>query len=64
MLVKDLDRFDMVLQAYEYERSENKPGFLQEFFNSTREKFVNAHPKVKELLLELYDARENNVSFD
>lgn len=62
-LVKDLDRFDMVLQAYEYERMEGKPGFLQEFFDSTKEKLAGAHPKVKELLLELYKARENNVAF-
>nr|KAG5694408.1 hypothetical protein BaRGS_017441 [Batillaria attramentaria] len=33
--VKDLDRLDMVMQAYEYERQEQRPGFLQEFFDST-----------------------------
>jgi putative hydrolase of HD superfamily len=63
-LVKELDRFDMVLQAYEYERKEGKPGFLQEFFDSTKEKFVDCHPKVKELILALYAARENNIPFD
>ena len=33
--VKDLDRLDMVIQAYEYEQQEHRPGFLQEFFDST-----------------------------
>jgi len=33
--VKDLDKFDMIFQAYEYEQLENKPGSLQEFFDST-----------------------------
>ena len=33
--VKDLDRLDMVIQAYEYEQQEQRPGFLQEFFDST-----------------------------
>eukprot|EP00058_Branchiostoma_floridae_P015962 XP_002601450.1 hypothetical protein BRAFLDRAFT_245862 [Branchiostoma floridae] len=34
--VKDLDKFDMVLQAFEYETLQNRPGQLQDFFNSTR----------------------------
>jgi len=62
-LVKDLDRFDMVLQAYEYERSENKPKFLQQFFDSTREHFKNSHPKIKELVSKLNDAREHGIPF-
>ena len=33
--VKDCDRFDMILQAYEYEMEEGKPRRLQEFFDST-----------------------------
>ncbi|XP_045182680.2 5'-deoxynucleotidase HDDC2-like [Mercenaria mercenaria] len=37
--VKDLDKFDMVFQAYEYEQLESKPRFLQEFFDSTKGKF-------------------------
>jgi 5'-deoxynucleotidase YfbR-like HD superfamily hydrolase len=32
--IKDLDRFDMILQAFEYETTENRPKALQEFFNS------------------------------
>ncbi|XP_065897788.1 5'-deoxynucleotidase HDDC2-like isoform X2 [Dysidea avara] len=38
MLVKDLDRFDMILQAHEYE-SEHQQLQLQEFFDSTKGKF-------------------------
>ena len=33
--VKDMDRFDMILQAYEYEQTDKRPGGLQEFFDST-----------------------------
>jgi len=33
--VKDLDRFDMILQAFEYEKAECRPSTdLQEFFTS------------------------------
>lgn len=35
-LVKELDQFEMILQAYEYEDLEKKPGRLQEFFDSTK----------------------------
>ena len=37
--MKDLDRFDMIVQAFEYEQAENSPGKLQEFFDSTHGKF-------------------------
>ncbi|KAK6618226.1 hypothetical protein RUM44_002677 [Polyplax serrata] len=37
--VKDLDRLDMILQAYEYEKSGGRPGKLEEFFASTLNKF-------------------------
>lgn len=33
-LVKDLDKFEMILQAFEYEKAEGKIGYLQEFFDS------------------------------
>uniref|UniRef100_T1JIX2 5'-deoxynucleotidase HDDC2 n=1 Tax=Strigamia maritima TaxID=126957 RepID=T1JIX2_STRMM len=36
-IVKDLDRFDMVLQAFEYEKTGSKN--LQEFFDTTMGKF-------------------------
>lgn len=35
VFVKDLDRLDMILQAYEYESDAKKPEWLQEFFDST-----------------------------
>lgn len=38
-LVKDFDKFDMILQAYEYEQSQLGKGGLQEFFDSTKGKF-------------------------
>jgi putative hydrolases of HD superfamily len=37
--VKDLDRFEMILQAYEYELSQQRadnPQYLEEFFESTK----------------------------
>eukprot|EP00126_Sphaerothecum_destruens_P006381 Sdes_comp19334_c0_seq1m10507 len=37
--VKDLDKFEMILQAFEYENEEKTPGKLEEFFESTRGKF-------------------------
>lgn len=53
--VKDLDRFDMIQQAFEYEKMQNSPGKLQEFFDSTHGKFF--HPFVKALVEELYKQR-------
>ena len=46
--VKDLDRFEMILQAHEYEEAEGKLGsrWLQEFFDCTKDKFQ--HPMVKD----------------
>ena len=44
-LTKDLDRFDMVVQAMEYEENKMpkgaKPNFLQDFFDSTENYFKN-----------------------
>ena len=44
-LTKDLDRFDMVVQAMEYEEKKRpkgkKPNFLQDFFDSTENYFKN-----------------------
>jgi len=34
-LVKDLDKFDMILQAWEYEKRDKKGSYLQQFFDST-----------------------------
>ncbi|XP_043938141.1 5'-deoxynucleotidase HDDC2 [Protopterus annectens] len=46
--VKQLDQFDMILQAFEYEELEKKPGRLQEFFDSTKGGFH--HPEMVQLL--------------
>lgn len=53
----------MILQAYEYEQREKKPKFLQEFFDSTKGFFENVHPLLKNLVDQLYEAREQNKSF-
>ena len=55
--VKDLDRFEMILQAHEYEESEDKSGtgWLQEFFDFTKDKFQ--HPLVKDWVQQLYEKR-------
>ncbi|XP_014676665.1 PREDICTED: HD domain-containing protein 2-like [Priapulus caudatus] len=50
-VVKDLDRFDMVMQAYEYERLEDRAGEFQEFYQSTNGTF--RHPEVKDWVVEL-----------
>ena len=34
--MKDLDKFEMILQAYNYEVDQSRPGGLQEFYDSTR----------------------------
>lgn len=39
--VKDCDRYDMIQQAFEYEKRDEVPGKHQEFFESTRGKFQN-----------------------
>ncbi|GFG36350.1 hypothetical protein Cfor_08610, partial [Coptotermes formosanus] len=54
-LVKELDRFDMILQAFEYEKAESRPRSLQEFFDSTNGKF--SHPLVTSLVTELNKRR-------
>ncbi|RGB30322.1 HD domain-containing protein [Rhizophagus diaphanus] len=56
--VKDLDKFEMILQAFEYEKSDKKD--LSEFFENTRGKFN--HPLVKSWVEELYLRRETLTS--
>jgi len=34
-LTKDLDKFDMIVQAWEYEKRDRRGGYLQQFFDST-----------------------------
>lgn len=60
ILVKDLDRFDMICQAYEYEESRNKPLQLQEFFDATEGRFK--HPEVKRWVEELLQKRALSAS--
>nr|CAG8534239.1 8181_t:CDS:10 [Entrophospora candida] len=52
--VKDLDKFELILQAFEYEQSQNKD--LEEFFESTKGKFN--HSLVKSWVGELYRKRQ------
>ncbi|CDW55485.1 HD 3 domain containing protein [Trichuris trichiura] len=40
MLVRDLDKFDMLEQAMEYEKNENRPGELRSFLDCTVGVFV------------------------
>ncbi|KAJ3105882.1 HD domain-containing protein 2 [Phlyctochytrium planicorne] len=56
LFVKDLDKLEMIVQAYEYETSQNMP--LQEFFDSTRGKFK--HPLTAEIAQLLLDLRSKN----
>lgn len=53
--VKDLDRLDMVLQAYEYEKRDHSPLQHQEFFDSTEGKFN--HPFVVRLVEQIKSQR-------
>ncbi|XP_046643347.1 5'-deoxynucleotidase HDDC2-like [Daphnia pulicaria] len=55
ILVKDLDRFDMICQAYEYEEFHKTPLALQEFFVATEGRFK--HPEVKRWVDELNQKR-------
>ncbi|KAF2368742.1 HD domain [Trinorchestia longiramus] len=59
-LVKDLDKFDMILQAFEYEVAYNKPRWLEEFFQSTEGKFK--HPRVVGWVEDLYKRRQEFIS--
>ncbi|XP_055491652.1 HD domain-containing protein 2 [Leucoraja erinacea] len=54
--VKDLDRLEMIVQAFEYEEMEEKPGHLQEFYDSTKGKFN--HPEILQLVATLNKVRD------
>ncbi|XP_064382810.1 5'-deoxynucleotidase HDDC2-like [Halichondria panicea] len=60
IVVKDLDKFDMIFQAYEYEKAEGKPKGLQEFFDSTEGKFQ--HPEVRKWVEQLIATRNDSNS--
>lgn len=53
--VKDLDRLDMIMQAFEYEKRDNCPERLQEFFDNTEGKFH--HPFVLKMVDEINSQR-------
>jgi putative hydrolase of HD superfamily len=57
-LVKDLDKFEMIVQAFEYEQSSGQR--LDSFFDSTRGKF--RHAQVVEWVNELYTKRDAKVA--
>ena len=54
--VKDLDRLDLIMQAYEYEKRDNVPGVLEEFFVATNGKI--RHPFINKLASEITATRE------
>ena len=55
-LGKDFDLYDLILQAFEYEKRDESPGRHDEFFINTKGKFKNEF--VKKLVDELYHQRE------
>ncbi|XP_017465836.1 PREDICTED: uncharacterized protein LOC108358851 [Rhagoletis zephyria] len=55
--VKDLDRLDMIMQAFEYEKRDKCLLKHQEFFDSTEGKFN--HPFIKKLVDEIYEQRQS-----
>lgn len=55
-LVKDFDLYDMVLQAFEYEKRDEKPNKHEEFFINTKGKFKTEF--VRKLVEELLRQRE------
>ncbi|XP_021030649.2 HD domain-containing protein 2 [Mus caroli] len=58
--VKQLDQCEMILQASEYEDLENKPGRLQDFYDSTAGKF--SHPEIVQLVSELETERNASMA--
>ncbi len=54
-MCKDLDKFEMILQAFEYEKEAGKPGWLEEFFKSTEGVFT--YPCVQEWVRALREIR-------
>ncbi|XP_015587403.1 HD domain-containing protein 2 [Cephus cinctus] len=54
--VKDLDRLDLIMQAFEYEKRDQIPGKLQEFFTTQDGKI--AHPSLKSIADQIITERE------
>lgn len=57
--VKDLDRLDLISQAYEYEKRDNIPGKLDEFFDNSVDKIQ--HPHLKKLADEVMRRRDKVI---
>ncbi|XP_043277379.1 5'-deoxynucleotidase HDDC2 isoform X2 [Venturia canescens] len=53
--VKDLDRLDLIMQAFEYEKRDNTPGKLEEFFSSTNGQI--RHPFINKMADEINEQR-------
>ena len=62
VVCKDLDKFEMILQAYEYEMEAGKPGWLEEFFASTEGVF--SYPCVREWVNALRQIRSSTAGAD
>lgn len=54
--IKDLDRFDLLFTAAEYEKRDNTPLKCQEYFDNLEGKFE--HPFVKKLVETLREQRK------
>ena len=54
--VKDLDRFDLIFTAANYEKRDNTPYKCQEYFDELEGKFD--HPFIKKLVLALEEQRK------
>lgn len=61
MLTKDLDKFDMVMQAFEYEEKEKRFGDLEDFFVSTSNPELFKHPIVNQWNSELRLFRKQKI---
>jgi len=60
-IVKDLDIFDMLLQAYEYEKLQCKDGFLEDFFHNSVNKVKT--DIVQKWLKQLIECRSSGKQF-
>ncbi|CAL1537261.1 unnamed protein product [Lymnaea stagnalis] len=58
--VKDLDKFEMLFQAYEYENQLSKPKSLQEFFDHTLGKYTFSTELVNDWTKELVCQRDDS----
>ncbi|XP_015279321.1 PREDICTED: HD domain-containing protein 2 isoform X2 [Gekko japonicus] len=58
--VKELDQCEMILQAFEYEELEKKPGRLQDFYDSTAGKFN--HPEIVQFVSSINTERNTKIA--